>query len=239
MATAIFTHPESVEQIDPRPRLWTAEEFQRLHESGFFSGQRVELVNGMILIRDSAKPRPWGADEVYHLLDLGFFQDQRVELIGGEILQMASQKNIHAAAITLTANALVAAFGPGYWIRVQASLDLSPLSIPDPDVAVIAGSPRSATAQNPMSALLIVEASLTTLLHDQGPKASLYAASGIADYWIVDLVNRQIEVHRNPVVDAKEPFGWRYDQVQFFGPGEFIIPLAAPQSKVAVDDLLP
>src|SRR5262249_52686115 len=156
----------------------------RLQNLGFFLDQRVELRGGVIQLQESAKPRPWSADELYRLLDLGFFQDQRVELIGGEILQMASQKNIHVAAITLTEYALIAAFGPGYWIRVQASLDLSPLSVPDPDVAVVVGSPHSPAAQNPTSALLIVEASLTTLLHDQGFKASLYAASGIADYWI-------------------------------------------------------
>jgi Uma2 family endonuclease len=155
------------------------------------------------------------------------------------ILQMAAQKNIHAAAITLTDQALAAAFGPGYWIRVQASLDLSPLAVPDPDVAVIAGSPRAPAAQNPKSALLVVEASDTTLAHDRGSKASLYAASGIADYWIINLVNQQVEVHQYPISDAREPIGWRYDHVQFFGPGDFIVPLAAPQSKVAVDDLLP
>jgi len=219
--------------------LWTAKELYQLLDLGFFSEQRVELIGGQILLRDSKKPRLWTADELYRLLDLGFFQDQRVELIGGEILQMASQKNFHLAAIAKTEYALKPVFGSGFWIRAQGTLDLSPLSVPDPDIAVVVGSPFTPAVQNPTSALLIVEASDTTLAHDTGPKASLYAAAGIKDYWIINLVNRQIEGHRNPVPDAKEPFGWRYDHVQFFGPGDFIVPLAAPNSKIAVDDLLP
>jgi Uma2 family endonuclease len=239
MTTTFAPLPEPAVQVDPKPRLWTAKEYHRMHELGFFLDQRWELIGGEILGFDSKRPRRWTADEMYRLLDLGFFQDQRVELIGGEILQMAAQKNFHAAAITLTEHALGAAFGAGYWIRVQFSLDLSPFSVPDPDVAVVVGSPRTPAAQNPTSALLIVEASDTTLSHDRGSKASLYAAAGIQDYWIINLVNRQIEVHRNPVPDAREPYGWRYDYVQFFGPGDFIVPLAASQSRVAVDDLLP
>ena len=239
MAMNYSPYPEWVSRTDPKPRLWYAEEYHRLHDLGFFLDQRVELIGGVIIGFDTKKPRPWTAEEFYRLLDLGFFQDQRVELIGGVILQMAAQKNFHAAGISLTEHALAAVFGPAYWVRVQATLDLSPLSIPDPDLAVIVGSPRTPSAQNPRSALLVVEVSDTTLSNDRGSEASLYAASAIADYWIVNLVNRQVEVYRNPVTDTREPFGWRYDAVQFFGPGEFVTPLAAPQSKVAVDDLLP
>jgi Uma2 family endonuclease len=239
MATAIAPHPDSIEQEDPKPRLWTAEEFYRLHDFGFFLDQRVELIGGVIIVRDTAEPRLWTALEAYRLLELGFFQDQKVELIGGKLLLMAAQKNLHAVGIKLTEVALVAAFGPNYWVRVQASLDLSPLSIPDPDIAVIAGAPRQSGPNNPTSALLTAEVSDTTLRFDRSDKASLYAAAGIQDYWIINLVQKRVEVHRKPTVDAKEVFGWRYDQIQFFGPGDFIVPLAAPQSKVAVDDLLP
>jgi Uma2 family endonuclease len=224
---------------DPRPRLWTAAEYHRLHDLDFFLNQRVELIGGEIIGFDSKRPRQWTADELYRLHDLGFFQGRRVELIGGEILEMASQKNLHAAAITLTDHALGAAFGPGYWIRVQASLDLSPLSVPDPDLAVVAGSPKAPAVQNPTSALLIVEASDTTLSCDRGPKASLYAASGIADSWIVNLVQRQLEVRRNPIADPNEPFGWKYADVTIFHPGDVVSPLGAPQAKIAIDDVLP
>ena len=186
------------------------------------------------------QPRRWTKDEFYRMLDLGWFLDQRVELIEGEILQMPAQKNLHAVSVDLTADALRKAFGPGYWVRVQASLDLSPVSVPDPDIAVVRGSPRDyKTANNPTSALLVTEVSDTTLRHDRGPKASLYARAGIADHWIVNLVDRQLEVHRNPVPDSKKPHGFAYADVIALSPTDSISPLAVPQARVAVADLLP
>jgi Uma2 family endonuclease len=79
----------------------------------------------------------------------------------------------------------------------------------------------------------------TTLAYDRGRKASLYAASGIADYWIVNLVQRQLEIYRNPIADASQPFGFRYDQRTILNPNDHASPLAAPPARILVADLLP
>jgi Uma2 family endonuclease len=164
----------------------------------------------------------------------------RVELIGGEIIEMPAQKNWHAFAVGGTEDALRAAFGPNYWVRGQMSLDLSPHSVPDPDVAVIAGSRLTHTSRNnPTSALLIVEVADTTLAYDRGAKGSLYAASGIADYWIVNIPDKQLEVYRDPVADSTAPFGFRYDTRTILAAGDFVTPLALPSGQIAVADLLP
>jgi Uma2 family endonuclease len=190
--------------------------------------------------KSGVRRRRWTRREYYRLLDRGFFLEQRTELIGGEILVMPAQKNFHALALSLTQDALRAAFGPGYWVRGQASLDLSPFSVPDPDLAVVAGNPRDHnTKDNPTTALLIVEVSDTTLRYDRGRKASLYASAGIADYWIVNLVDRQLEIYRQPVADSSQPFGHRYDQVTVLGPTDTATPLAAPTAQISVADLLP
>ena len=91
---------------------------------------------------DHPKTRRWTREEFYRLLDLGFFLEQRVELIEGEIVEMAAQKNLHAAGISLGEDALRIAFGPNFWTRVQMTLDLTPHSAPDPDLAVIPGAAR-------------------------------------------------------------------------------------------------
>jgi Uma2 family endonuclease len=190
----------------------------------------------------SAEPRPirWTKDEYYRLCDEGWFNERRVQLIGGEIIEMAAQKNWHAWAITATEKALSAAFGPAYWVRVQMSLDLSPYSVPDPDLAVIAGAfTTHRTTSNPTTALLIVEVSETTLAYDRNRKASLYAASGISDYWIVNLVDRQVEVYRDPVADATQPFGFRYATRTILDPADVVSPLVLPGASIAVTDLLP
>lgn len=184
-------------------------------------------------------PRRITRDEFYRMLDWGVFHDQRVELIEGTIMQMAEQTNLHGASITLSADALRAAFGSGFWIRVQASLDLSPYSVPDPDLAVVRGSPKGCAAVNPTSAQLLVEVSETTLRYDRHDKASLYARSGIADYWIVNLVDRCLEIRRNPGPDASQRFGFGYADVTTLLPAKFASPLAQPSARIRVEDLLP
>ncbi len=190
-----------------------------------------------------AEPRPhrWTREQFYQMLDLGWFIEQRVELIDGEVIDMPAQKNPHALGITLTADALRQVFGPNYWVRVQMTLDLPSISSPDPDLAVVAGAPRthSAATTNPTTALLIVEVSETTLWYDRHRKSHLYAAAGIADYWVLNLVHRQLEVYRDPVADASQPFGFRYASRTDLAPQDQVSPLAAPQAHILVADLLP
>jgi Uma2 family endonuclease len=181
----------------------------------------------------------WTREQYYHLLDQGCFQGRRVELINGEIIEMAAQFDLHLAAVNLTQDALRLAFGTGYWVRAQGSLDLSPHGIPDPDVAVTPGSMRAAARSIMTSALLVVEVSDSTLAYDRAAKGSLYAAGNIADYWIVNLVQRQLEVHRNPVVDPSKLFGFGYSSRVILDPGDVVAPLAVPNAPVAVADLLP
>jgi Uma2 family endonuclease len=234
---------------DPRPYRWNRDEYHRMRELGWFAGQKVELIEGEIYVHpgpevqppgpDEMPTRRWTREEFFRMIELGWFQGKRVQLIGGEVLEMPARLDLHLAGVTLTADALRAAFGPGYWVRVQGSLDLSPHGIPDPDLAVVPGSPRGATRTIATSALLVVEVSDTTLAYDRAHQASLYAAAGIADYWIVNLVQRQLEVYRNPASDPAQPFGSRYASRTVFDPGDSVNPLAAPRAGVAVADLLP
>jgi Uma2 family endonuclease len=179
-------------------------------------------------------------EEYIRLSDEGYFQDRRVQLIGGELIEAADRKNKHAMGLSLVQDALRQAFGPNYWARNQASLDLGPLSMPDPDLAVVAGTPRSlCRAPIPTTALLVVEVSETTLAFDQTPKASLYAAAGIQDYWILNLIDDQLEVYRNPQPDPSQAFGFAYANVVILGPADFVTLLALPSARIPVVDLLP
>jgi Uma2 family endonuclease len=186
------------------------------------------------------RSRQWSLEEYYRLSDLGFFQDQRVQLIGGEIIQMAAQNNPHSMGIKLAEDALEAAFGAGHWVHVQMSLDLSQYSVPDPDLAVVVGDVRSFAGKPvPTTALLIVEVSATTLRFDRGRKGSLYASCAIADYWVLNVVDNQLEVYRDPVPDSAEDFGYRYSTRLVLEPTDVVSPLAAPNAQIAVADLLP
>lgn len=179
------------------------------------------------------------AAEFFRLAEAGVFRDRRVELIGGEVVEMAAQGTRHTAAIHLVQRRLETAFGPGYWVRAQGTLDLSPHSMPDPDIAVVPGDPARPGTGIPTTALLIVEVSDTTLSHDRNRKASLYAAAGIADYWILNLTADTLEVRRDPQPDATQPFGHGYATLTTHGPADAVAPLAGAGAAVRVADVLP
>ena len=119
-------------------------------------------------------------------------------------------------------------FGKRFHVRMQGPLDLGPHSEPEPDVAVVRGSWASYKKRHPKAAVLIVEVSDTTLKSDRSRKASLYARAGIADYWIINLVNRQLQVYRQPRPDASQSYGHGYDALTILAAGQAVSPLAAP-----------
>ncbi|MBI2876684.1 MAG: Uma2 family endonuclease [Candidatus Tectomicrobia bacterium] len=165
--------------------------------------------------------------------------EERLELIEGEIIQqMVPQKSLHATAICLVEEALRLAFGAGFLVRVQLPLVLSPLSEPEPDVAVVRGGPRDYRDVHPTTALLVVEVADTTLAFDRRTKGSLYARAQIADYWILNLPAQAVEVYRRPMPRANAPLGFGYADMVRYLPGESVTPLASPHA-VLVADLLP
>jgi Uma2 family endonuclease len=182
--------------------------------------------------------RKWTRGEYYQLGELGFFEDQRVELIDGEIIEMAPQNNMHAVVVGLLQERLMKVFGD-CWVRVQLPLYLRDDTEPEPDIAVVTGKPRDyLPTDHPRTAILVVEVSDSSLRYDRR-KSGIYAAVGIDDLWIVNIVDRQIEIHRNPLSDASQPHGFRYADVRVLKSGESIAPLAKTQSLVAAADLLP
>lgn len=171
------------------------------------------------------------------------FRGERVELIGGEIITMSPQGGFHFTFLDMATDALRQAFGPGYWVRAQGTLVLSVGDVVDPDIAVVAGSRADNFARlgndNPTTALLVVESSLTTIGSDRTRKASLYAAAGIPDYWIIDVQARRLEVRRDPQPDPAAEFGTSYQTLVALAPGEVVSPLARPGAVVAVADMMP
>jgi Uma2 family endonuclease len=109
--------------------------------------------------------------------------------------------------------------------------------LPEPDFAIRPGPISTDNDVHP-TPLLAIEVSDSTLLYDQVVKSSLYAANGIADYWVVNLIDRQVEIYRNPVPDLSRRHGFRYSTVNTFAPGTKISPLAAPHISFDVDRLL-
>jgi Uma2 family endonuclease len=85
----------------------------------------------------------------------------------------------------------------------------------------------------------VVEVAEASLIFDREHKGSLYARSGLADYWIVNLVERVLEVYRRPEPSPSAPYGWAYGAILALGPTAVVSPLAAPSASLPVSDLLP
>jgi len=185
------------------------------------------------------KPRLWRRDEYHRMAEAGIFNGQRVELIEGEIVEMSPQGGPHFTAVALAEETLRRIFRQGYVVRAQGLLSLGELSEPEPDVAVVSGAIRDYKEAHPTTALLVVEISDSTLTFDRGEKAGLYAKASILDYWIVNLIDRQVEVRRDPAPMAGQSYGHSYKNITIFTPAEAVSPLAAPQTTVRVADLLP
>src|SRR5262249_12951605 len=90
---------------------------------------------------------------------------------------------------------------------------------------------------HPITALLIIEVSNSSLYYDRNRKAALYAAAGIEDYWIVNLPDRRVDVLRKPCREFDGTF--QYSSIQAFHIGETVSPLCKPDVSIAVSDLLP
>lgn len=180
--------------------------------------------------------RRWSAEEFQSATRLGIFRpEERLELLDGEILEKMPPDPPHSSATGLLDDVLRRAFaGVDCFVRTENPIVLPQASQPEPDAAVVRGARRDYLQQHPMPGdlLLVVEVSFPTLADDRGIKARLYAEAGIAEYWIVNLRDRQLEVHRSPR-------GGIWTQTFVVAVGASVAPLAAPSATVPVDDLLP
>ena len=181
----------------------------------------------------------WTLEEFHRLCTIPEFENRRTILVDGEILELPDSSPSQDIATGQMAETLRSVFGDDCWVRIRMSLILGAATNPFPALAVVPGPRRQYASDHPTSALLVGEVSESTLLFDIGDKANLYAAGGIADYWVVDLNNRCLHVFRDPLADPAEVFGFRYATHITLASADTVTPLNAPQATITVADLLP
>ena len=118
--------------------------------------------------------RRWTRQEYERMAELRLFRpEERVQLLDGEIVITTPQNSPHAAAIGKTERVLARVFGDAYWIRIQMPIVLDPDSEPEPDLAVVSGTPADYVQEHPRAAALIVEVSDSTIALDRGRQSAL------------------------------------------------------------------
>ncbi len=183
--------------------------------------------------------RRWRRTEFDRLVDLGVFEGEPLELIGGELVVAEPQGSYHASAIEKVDYAIRALVPAGWYVRLQAPVSLDEDSEPEPDLAVVLGQPGDYRESHPAHPVLVVEVAESSLAFDRTRKGSLYARAGIPEFWIVNLIDRVLEVYRGPERDTAAAFGWRYGAASRLTPPATVAPLAWSGRSVAVADLFP
>lgn len=190
-----------------------------------------------------APPLPlWRMTRVRYdrLVHAGIFgPEDRVELLDGLLVAREPQGGRHATAVFLVRDSLDKVFGGAYYVREEKPIALDDQSEPEPDVVVVPGQPRDYRDAHPAQPVLIVEVADTSLALDRVRKGGLYARAGVADYWVLNLIDEVLEVYREPVRAASARYGWKYGSVSLLRRDALVTPLAAPSARISVAALLP
>jgi Uma2 family endonuclease len=173
--------------------------------------------------------RPLRRHEYDALAVRGVFAGERLELLQGALVHMSPESPRHAAVVDELTMLLVPALKGRAKVRVRGPFAASNESEPQPDLAVV--FPGKHTLEHPASAFLVIEVADTTLDKDRRLKSPLYAAAGVLEYWLVNLEEGVVEVHRAPADDGYRD-AWR------FSSGETISLAAFPDVLVRVRDFL-
>jgi Uma2 family endonuclease len=139
--------------------------------------------------------------EQYHkMIETGVLtENDRVELLEGYVVEKMPHDPLHDGTLQKLNRRLQRVLPPGWELRVQMVVTL-PSSEPEPDAAVVRIDADEYMTRHPGPADigLLVEVSNTTLDGDREDKLPIYARAGVAVYWIVNVVDREIEVHEQP-----------------------------------------
>src|SRR5438552_1580477 len=152
-------------------------------------------------------------DEYHRMIDGGILtEEDRVELLEGWIVAKMPQTPMHNSVLDRSYEILRNVLPVGWRVRVQSAIT-TPDSEPEPDLAVVEGPANRYRTRHPGPADIaaLVEVSDSTLTHDRGPKGQLYARANIGVYWIINLVDMQVEVYTDPTGPDASP---RYRQRQ-------------------------
>ena len=189
------------------------------------------------MVTASLRSRRWTRAEYDRLVTTGVLdEDDRVELLDGRLVVREPQGSRHASVVVRVHGRLARAFGRGYHVRPHSPIALDDRSEPEPDLAVVRGAPEDYRDAHPSAPVLVVEVADTSLRQDRVRKAALYARAGIGDYWVLDLVNDVLHVHRDP---ARLLSGrWGYRRTRALKGDAILSPLAAPRARLRVSDLL-
>jgi len=190
------------------------------------------------LTADSAPNRKrFTRADVNRMQEAGLFEGQRFELIDGDLIDKMGQKPPHATGVRRVHVWLAKIFGVDL-VQMQLPIDVAvedrELNEPEPDVTVLVEDKTDFTRRHPRGdeTLLVVEVADSSIRQDTVRKRDLYARAGVPEYWILNIQDRELIVHRG-VHEG------RYREILTLSEGSFISPVSRPGALAGIDTLLP
>jgi Uma2 family endonuclease len=172
--------------------------------------------------------------EYYRMAEIGVLRrDDRVELLDDVIVDMPPIRPPHSGMVNRL-NHLFHSFPGDRWLMaVHGQLDLDEYSEPEPDLMLLRFLEDFYRSHHPKpeEVFLLIEVSDSTLETDRAVKLPLYARAGIAEVWIVNLIERTVEIYREPHFSG-------YSSSQILHRGDKIAPAQFPDAVIEVADLL-
>ncbi len=178
--------------------------------------------------------RLFTADEYHRMAEAGVLgEDDRVELVDGEIVEMSPIGSPHAACVDRLNVLLQRLGGVQGIVRVQSPIRLNAHSEPQPDLSILRHRADfyAAAHPTPEDVLLVVEVADTSLRYDRDVKIPLYARAGIAEAWLVDLLNGSVDIFTQPSERG-------YQQSRRVGRDARMTSPALPSATLLVSDIL-
>ena len=191
----------------------------------------VELIWGRIVEKGTGAPAKFTLDHYEHMVAVGAFDPPYnipVELLHGEMVMMSPIGEPHSQAIiALNEWSYDVVDRNRFMIRVQMPIRIpTSQGEPEPDLVWVRRETPGDKPPQPKDVLLLIEVAESSLDYDRTIKLATYAQAGIPEYWIVNLLEEQIEVYRSPSNEC-------YQQQSIHRGDESIQPLAVPEAALA------
>lgn len=162
-----------------------------------------------------------------------------IELLEGLLVEKVTKHPPHSVATQLLQENLMRMLPAGWRAVAQEPITLSD-SEPEPDIVVVRGQAREYRLHHPRpdDIALVVEVSDATLARDRGSKRRIYARAALTSYWLINLIDAQIEVYTEPSGNTAQP---SYRRQTTYLPGDEVPVVVAGVEigRLRVDDLLP